>query len=143
MPSGQYGDLYFTREQLFLSQEEALAVAEEFWGTRSIDAGDLTDRDRAFIQRALLIAVDKSEDASFLFDIWSSFVNASVSRSLRDLVKDLAKRTAERWFNKYIDHDPEISSVGKAAVQYSAYTTQWRLRVAMRDPNQLTSYLVR
>ena len=91
----------FTRNQLFLTQAEALMVAEEFWG-KSIHlsrASQITDKDRAFIQATLLIAVEKSDDAAFLFDVWASATKAAPSKSLKKLVKDLMKRTAKRWFN--------------------------------------------
>jgi hypothetical protein len=134
-----YPDLYFTREQLFLSDEETIAVAQEFWGTAP---PALTDIDRAFVQRALLIAVDASEKAGFLFDVYSSFVKAAPKRSIQSLVKSLAKKTAKRWFKKYIDDDPKYSAVGKSAVQYSAMTTDWKLRVSMGDDSMMPVYLV-
>lgn len=139
---GEFKNLTFTRGQLFLSPEEAVLVAEEFWGNgNTIPAGEMTDRDRAFLQVALLIAIDRSEKAGLLFDIFSSFVRAAPSSSIKTLVKELAKRTAKRWFASIIDDDPKISAVGKSAVQYSAFTTQWRLRRGSRDPTELTNFL--
>jgi hypothetical protein len=144
MASEQYDDLYFTVEQLFLSQEEALAVAREFWGVGSLTAASLTDKDRAFIQRSLLIAVDKSEKAGFLFDLYSSATKAAVSQSLKKLVTSLAKKTARRWFKRYIDDTPQISAVGKSAVQYSGYASEWRVRRTVDGGDEwLTNYLVR
>lgn len=137
----EYADLRFTREQLFLDQKETLAVVQDFWGT-SLSADQITDSDRAFVQAALLIAVDKSEKAGFLFDIWASAVKAVPSQSVKKLVMSLAKRTAKRWFKNYIDDTPKISAVGKAAIQYSAFTTEWRMRVSLEDPLELTNFLI-
>ena len=142
MSFDSYADLYFTQEQLFLSPDETLEVASEFFGTGGLQADDLKDVDRAFIQRALLIAVDKSEKAGLLFDIYSAAVNASVKRSIQSLVKGLATRTAKRWFSNYIDDTPKISAVGKAAVQYSGMSMEWRARVGTKDSTMLPCYLV-
>jgi len=142
MASDPYADLYFTREQLFLSQAEAFDVASDFWGTGALTANELTDIDRAFIQRALLIAVDMSEKAGFLYDLYSSAVKATVKKSIVALVKGLAKKTAKRWFKKYIDDTPKISAVGKAGVQYSGMSTEWRIRVGTGDTSMLTNYLI-
>lgn len=141
MAAEPYSDLYFTPEQLFLSREETLEVAGDFFGTGSLSAGEITDADRAFIQRALLIAVDKSEKAGFLFDLYSAAVSAGVKRSVQSLVKGLAKKTAKRWFSKYIDDTPKISPVGKASIQYSGMGTDWRTRVGTGDTGMLTNYL--
>lgn len=144
MAKEPYSDLYFTKAQLFLSQEESLTVAREFWGTGSMSVANITDRDRAFIQRALLIAVDASEKAGFLFDVFASATKAAVSGSLRKLVTGLAKKTARRWFQSYIDDTPKISPVGKAAVQYSAYAAEWRMRRSDVGGGDecLTNYLI-
>jgi hypothetical protein len=137
-----YADLSFALEQLFLSQEECFDVASDFWTTGSLTASQLTDRDRAFLQRALLIAVQVSEQAGFLFDLYSSAVKAVPKRSVMALVKGLAKRTAKRFFKQYIDDTPKISAVGKSGVQHSSMGTEWRLRVGMQDDGELTNYLL-
>lgn len=142
MSSAPYPDLFFTREQLFLSPEEALEVASDFWSTGSLTPAQITDRDRAFIQRALLIAVDLSEKSGFLFDLYHAAVTASIKQSVKSLVRGLAKKTARRWFKKYIDDTPKISPVGKAGVQYSGMTTEWRLRVGLDDSAELQNYLI-
>ncbi len=54
-------------------------------------AEQLTEKDRAFIRRALLIAVDMSEKSGVLTDIYHSFVSASVRQSVQSLVISLAK----------------------------------------------------
>jgi hypothetical protein len=140
--SKQYADLVFTPQQIFLSAEECYSVAQDFW-SKSVSVEQFTDRDRAFIQGVLLIAVDKSEKAGFAFDIWSSFVGSAPSRSVQKLVKSLAKKAAKRWFKAFIDSDPEISAVGKSAVQYSAFTSQWKVRVSTGDDSFLSNFLVR
>lgn len=136
-----YRDLVFTREQLVMGDEEYLAIAAEFWPSGTIRAEQLTDRDRAFIQAALLIAVDRSEKAGMVFDLFTSVVRGTPSRSLKKIVKDFSKRVAKRWFRSYLDDTPKISAVGKAAVQYSAFSTEWRLRIGMQDSNELTNFL--
>ena len=138
---GEYKDLVFTREQIFLSQADAREVAKDFFG-KAPPVGSITIRDRAFLQAALLVAVDKSEDAGFVFDIWTSFVEAAPSKSVQALVKSLAKKTAKRWFKKYIDSDPEVSAVGKSAVQYSFFASEWKVRMGTDDDSNLTSFLV-
>jgi hypothetical protein len=60
MAAEQYADLYFTAEQLMLSADETVLVAKDIFG-RAPDVAEIVDTDRAFIQRALLIAVDKLE----------------------------------------------------------------------------------
>ena len=143
MSSDPYADLYFTKEQLVLSQEQAFDVARDFWNVGSLTSENLTDIDRAFIQRALLIAVDMSDKAGFLFSVYSSAVNASVKQSVQDLVKDVMKEVAGRWFKKRFGHDKlKINAVGKAGVRYSAMTTEWQMRVSMGDPAELTNYLI-
>jgi hypothetical protein len=140
----EYSNLRFTKEQIFLDSEEALDVAHDFWGSQSgLTADRLTDIDRAFIQGCLLIAVDKSEKAGFLFDLYASAVKAAPKRSVQALVKSLAKKAAKRWFAKIIDNDPKISAVGKAAVQYSVLSTDWRVRWQTGDPTILTDFLIR
>ena len=141
--ANDYSSLRFTREQIFLDQEEALEVALDFWGPRSgLSAERLTDKDRAFVQGCLLIAVDKSEKAGMLFDLFSSAVNAVPKQSVQELVKSLAKKAAKRWFDNIIDSDPKISAVGKAAVQNSLLSADWRVRWQLDDPTILTNFLV-
>lgn len=136
----QYADLRFTKDQIFLDREEALTVAQDFWGT-SVSAESFTDKDLAFVQGCLLIAVDTSEKAGMLFDLYSSAVKAVPKKSVQSLVKSLAKKTAKRWFSKIIDDDPKVSAAGKAAVQYSELTAEWKTRWQTDDPSYLTNFL--
>jgi hypothetical protein len=136
-----YADLKFTPEQLFLSNDETVTVARDFWGN-SPEPSAISDRDRAFVQAALLVAVDKSEKAGYLFDLYSSAMKAAPSASVKKLVTGFAKRAAKRWFRKYIDDTPKISAVGKAAVQYSEFTFEWRMRMSLEDPDELTNFLI-
>jgi hypothetical protein len=138
----KYSDLYFTQVQLFLSADEAFNVAAGFWNTGALSPQNFSNRDLAFIQRALLIAVDKSEHAGRLFDLWSGFVSAAPSQKVKVLVRALAQKTAMRWFPNYIDSSPKISAVGIAAIQEDSMTVEWRLRVALDDDNQITNYLI-
>ena len=140
--SDQYADLYFTKEQLFIDKRETLEIASDFWGSVTLSESSVTDFDRAFIQRALLMAVDASEKSSFLFDVFSSAVNGSVKRSIQALVMSLAKKTARRWFKNYIDDTPKINAVGRAALQYSWMGAEWRVRVSTGDVTMLSNYLV-
>ena len=50
-------------------------------GTSSLGAHQITDTDRAFVQAALLIAVDKSEKSGYFFDMWASFITAAPSKT--------------------------------------------------------------
>jgi hypothetical protein len=137
--------LRFTRAQIFLSQEEAYEVAMDFWGSQpGMTPAAMTERDRAFVQGCLLIAVDKSEKAGFFFDVFASFMSAAPSRSVQSLVKSLAGRTARRWFSDIIDSDPKVSPVGKSAVLggRSMYTADWRVRWGVPDPTILTAFLI-
>jgi len=143
MSADTYPDLYFTPEQLFLSQEESLDVASDFWGVGDLKSANITDIDRAFTQRALLIAVDMSEKAEFLFTMYSDATSAGVKGSVQDLVKSLLKKTAARWFKKkYLHECPKISAVGKAGLQYSGMATEWGVRVGTDDVSMLTNYLI-
>jgi hypothetical protein len=139
--AAQYGHLRFTRDQIFLDREEALTVAQDFWGT-SVAAERFTDKDLAFVQGCLLIAVDTSEKSGMLFDLYSSAVKAVPKKSVQSLVKSLAKRSAKRWFSNIIDDDPKVSAVGKSAVQYSELTAEWRTRWQTEDPSFLTNFLI-
>ncbi len=136
----QYASLRFTKEQIFLDREEALAVAQDFWGTPA-SAEQFTDKDLAFVQGCLLIAVDTSEKAGMLFDLYSSAVKAAPKKSVQSLVKSLAKKTAKRWFSKIIDDDPKMSAAGKSAVQYSELTSEWKTRWQTDDSTYLTTFL--
>jgi hypothetical protein len=139
--AAQYAHLRFTRDQIFLDREEALTVAQDFWGT-SVAAERFTDKDLAFVQGCLLIAVDTSEKSGMLFDLYSSAVKAVPKKSVQSLVKSLAKRSAKRWFSNMIDDDPKVSAVGKSAVQYSELTAEWRTRWQTEDPSFLTNFLI-
>ena len=76
MTKDLYPDLFFTAEQIMLTEEEVVLVANDLF-CRTPPARVITLRDRAFIQRCLLIAVDASEKAGMLFDLYSSAVSAA------------------------------------------------------------------
>ncbi|MBS3650618.1 hypothetical protein KEU06_18560 [Pseudaminobacter sp. 19-2017] len=140
--AADYPDLYFTREQLMLSPEETLEVAKDLMNC-SPPASAITDTDRAFVQRALLIVVDKSEKTTAMFDVFASFMTKAPSGSVLKIAKSLAKRTARRWFKKYIDDTPKYSAVGRAGfLYYSAMPMEWRVRVATGDVGMITNYLL-
>jgi len=140
--TNQYPDLYFTKEQLMLSAEETVAVAKDLMG-HSPPVEEITDIDRAFIQRALLIAVDASEKSAFMFDVFASFITKAPSGSVVKIVESLAKKTARRWFKKYIDDTPKINAIGKAGFQYySPMPMEWRVRVRMEDVSMISNYLL-
>jgi hypothetical protein len=136
---GKYADLKFTKQQIFLSDDEVRLIAADFWSTC---AAILTDKDRGFVQGCLLIAVDQSQTAATLFDLFSAVVGAAPSRSVAKLVRDLAKRTAMRWFESYLHGDPRISAVGRSGVLYSALTAEWKTRIAADDTDYLTNFLL-
>lgn len=135
----QFPDLRFAPENLYFSDEEYNSIAKEFFGNSGPDT--LTNRDRAFLQAALFVAVDKSEKAGALFGIWTSFVTATPSQSLVKLAKKLAQTGAKYLYAAYIDDDPKYSAVGRAGVQYSAFTTEWRVRVGTGDTSMLSNFL--
>jgi hypothetical protein len=139
--TGEFKDLVFTREQLVMGDDEYVAIAAEFWPGAQIATDQLTDRDRAYIQAALLVAVDRSEKSGMMFNLFTAFVKGAPSQSLKKIVSGFAKRVAKRWFKAILDDTPKISAVGKTAVQYGAFLTEWRLRVGLDDPNELTSFL--
>jgi hypothetical protein len=141
MPSLQdtYSDLRFTPSQLYFSDEEYREISRDFFGNSGPDT--LTNRDRAFLQAALFIAVDKSEKASLLFDIYRSFVSSAPSRSIIKLAQKLATTGAKHAYSQYIDNDPKYSAVGRAAIQYSGFSTHWRVRIGTGDTSLLPSFL--
>lgn len=134
-----YDDLRFSPSQLYFTDEEYRAISREFFGSEGPDT--LTDRDRAFLQAALFIAVDKSEKAGLIFSMYKSFVSAVPSQSLTKLIKKLVVNGAKQAFKNYIDDDPKYSAVGRAGVQYSPFSTEWRLRVGVGDESYLTNFL--
>ncbi|WP_156256101.1 hypothetical protein [Sandarakinorhabdus oryzae] len=136
-----YPDLYFTKEQILLSEEETVLVANDLF-SRAPPVSAITLRDRAFIQRCLLIAVDASEKAGMLFDLYSSAVSSVPKQSVKALVKSFAKKVAKRWFKAYLDDTPKYSAAGRAGLQYSQYATDWRSRVSMEDDSFLDNYVI-
>jgi len=137
-----YGELYFTAEQLMLSPEETVEVAQDLMNCAPKPSA-ITDRDRAFIQRALFIVVDKSEKAGMLFDVFASFTSKAPSGSVQKIVKSLVKKTARRWFKKWIDDTPKYNAVGRAGFQYySQMPMEWRVRVRLEDPTMIQNYLI-
>ncbi|MDQ6435090.1 hypothetical protein RB623_13620 [Mesorhizobium sp. LHD-90] len=104
---------------------------------------EITDIDRAFVQRALLIVVDKSEKTTALFDVFASFMTKAPSGSVLKIVQNLATRTARRWFKQYIDDTPKYSALGRAGfLYYSPMPMEWRVRVATKDVGMITNYLL-
>jgi hypothetical protein len=134
-----YSDLRFSPDQLYFSDDEYNSIATEFFGNAGPET--LTNRDRAFLQAALFVAVDTSEKAGLVFSMYRAFVSAAPSMSIKKLLKKLATSAAKTAFKDYIDNDPKYSAVGRAGVQYSAFSTEWRLRVALDDPGSLTNFL--
>lgn len=141
MANDQYGDLYFTREQLLLSQDETRELALDLLGRAPL-ANEITDKDRAFVQRVMLIAVDKSEKAGLMFDLYSAAIRGATKQSAQAIVSAFAKKVAKRWFKNYIDDTPKYSAAGRAAVQYSGYATDWRTRVALGSDDDLPNYII-
>ncbi|MEM9319569.1 MAG: hypothetical protein AAGA70_11265 [Pseudomonadota bacterium] len=70
--SSKFPDLRFGAEDLIFSDQEYRALAGEFWPNARL-TGSLLPIDRAFIQAALFVAVAKSEQAGFFFDLYRSF----------------------------------------------------------------------
>lgn len=137
-----YPDLRFTSDQLMLDQTETVEVAEWIFSS-SVPAEQITDKDRAFVQRALLITIDLSEKSSALFDVFASFVSKAPSRSVIKIVGNLAQRTAKRWFKEYLDSSPKISATGRSGFLYkSNMPMEWRVRVNLGDPGMLSNYLL-
>jgi hypothetical protein len=135
-----FPDLRFSApSDLYFTDEEYRAIASDFW--RRGPPGALSDRDRAFIQAALFVAVDKSEQAGMLFEIYRAFISAAPSKSVHKLLKKLAISGAKQKFSKYIDDTPKYSAVGRSAIQYSAFSTQWRIRLGLSDDQELDSFL--
>ena len=129
-----YSDLRFSPDQLYFSDDEYNSIATEFFGNAGPET--LTNRDRAFLQAALFVAVDTSIRAAAAVR-----GRAAPSMSIKKLLKKLATSAAKTAFKDYIDNDPKYSAVGRAGVQYSAFATEWRLRVALDDPGSLTNFL--
>ena len=136
--SNLYSDLRFTPEQIYFTDDELNAIATEFFGSKG--PGTLTPRDRAFLQAALFVAVDKSEKAMLAFEVFKSFVSAAPSQSIKKLLTKLATSGAKYAFRAYIDNDPKYSAVGRAGVQYSAFSAEWRVRVGTGDDSMLSNF---
>lgn len=138
--SQAYDDLRFSPNELYFTDEEYASIAREFFGTEG-PKDAYTNRDRAFLQAALFVAVDKSEKAKLLFDIFSGFITAAPSGSMKSLLQKLVKAGAKYAFSAYIDDDPKFSAAGRAGVQYSAFSTQWRTRVGVGDVTLIDNFL--
>lgn len=141
MATELYPDLFFTRQQLMLTREETVVLSKDIFG-RSPPVDQITDIDRAYIQRVLLIAVDTSEKAGLLFDLYGAALKGITKQSVQAIVTGFAKKVAKRWFSNYIDDTPKYSAAGRAALQYSQYATDWRARISLEDTSFLGNYLV-
>ena len=140
--SQSYPDLRFNApSQLYFTDDEYRTLAMDFW-SRTPNS-NLTDRDRAFIQAALFVAVDASERASIFFEIFKAFISSAPQQSVYKLIQKLAVSGAKQAFSSYIDDTPKYSAVGRSAVQYSAFGTQWRIRVSLEDPSYLDNFLTK
>ncbi len=133
----QHPDLRFSPNEIYLTDEELNAVAQDFF---SNTLTHMSHRDRAFLQAALFIAVDKSEQAGLMFSVWKSFVSAAPSQSIKKLLQKLVLAGAKNAYSRYIDDDPKYSAVGKAGVQYSGLATHFRMRVSMGDDTYLPDF---
>ncbi|MFT6772628.1 MAG: hypothetical protein ACJA1L_000333 [Paracoccaceae bacterium] len=102
----------------------------------------LTDRDRAVIEAALFAAVDASEQAGWVFEDCKAFVSAAPGKSVYKLLQKLAMSAAKQKSNKYIEDTPKYSAVGRSVIQYSAFATQWKLRIGLGDEQELDSFLL-
>ena len=138
--SSSYPDLRFTKAQLYFTDEEYKSIALDFWN--NAPKGALDDRDRAFLQAALFVAIDKSEKAGLIFSFYRAFVSSVPSQSVLVLLRKLTSVGAKHAFGKYIDKDPKYSAAGRAGVQYSAFSTQWKLRVGVGDSSFLDNFFV-
>ncbi|SIO01306.1 hypothetical protein [Vannielia litorea] len=136
--SAAFPDLRFTPQQIYLTDPELALVVSDFWKTGATLA--FSHRDRAFIQAALFVAVDASEKAGLLFGIYKSFVGATPSQSLVKLAQKLATTGAKYAYQRYIDDDPKYSAVGRAAVQYGGFATEWRVRAGTGDESALSDF---
>lgn len=134
-----FSDLRFTEDQIYFTDAELNSLAVEFFGAAGPDS--LTNRERAFLQAALFVAVDKSEKAGFVFEMYRAFVSAAPSQSIKKLLQKLVTSGAKYAFKRYIDDDPKYSAVGRAGVQYSAFATEWRLRIGVGDTSFLSNFL--
>jgi hypothetical protein len=76
-----------------------------------------------------------------MYDLYAAAVKGTASQSVKKIVTSFAKKVANRWFKKYLDDTPSYSAAGRAALQYSGYATEWRLRVMQHDTAELTTYL--
>lgn len=135
-----FPDLRFPPEHLYFTDDEYAAVAREFFGNEG-PKDRYTNRDRAFLQAALFVAVDKSEKAKLLFDLWSSLMTAAPSGKITTLMRKLAQSGARYAYSAYIDDSPKYSPAGRAGVQYSAFATHWRARVSLDDTSFLDNFL--
>lgn len=141
MKKDLYPDLFFTPEQIMLTAEETILVAQDLFH-RAPPADVITLRDRAFIQRCLLIAVDASEKAGIFFDLYSAAISSVPKQSVKALVKSFSRKVAKRWFKNYLDDTPKYSAAGRAGLQYSQYATDWRSRVSLEDDSYLDNYVI-
>ena len=134
-----YPDLKFNKSQLYFTDAEYKLIAKDFWHQHP---DKLTDIDRAYIQAALFIAIDKSEQAGWLFTIFRSFLSAAPQQSVVKLVKSLATNGAQVAFKKYIDDTPKYSAIGRAGIQYG-WGSEWKIRCSIGDDSYLTNFLVK
>lgn len=135
----QFPDLRFTPSQFYFTDDEYRTISRELLAREANFT--LTDRDKAFLQAALFVAVDTSEKASWLFELYRAATSAAISQSLRTLVSKLAQSGAKQAFSNYIDDTPKYSAVGRAGILYSAFGTEWRIRVGTGDASMLSNFL--
>jgi hypothetical protein len=134
MPTTALGLRHFTKDEIYVSQDDARALLRFFFPTEQVpDAGALTDEDRGFAQALLLEAVDKSYAMSFVQDIYDVFYGKVPTGFdvIKDMLKDFVKKAAKTWWDHATGKDladPKIYNAVKVALTAN-FRSIWNIRM--------------
>lgn len=125
---------HFTKEEVFLTEEEAGKILRFFFPQDQLPEGQApNDDDRAFAQALLLEAIDKSYAMSFVQDIYDAFYGKVPTGfdAVKDMLKDFAKKAAKTWFDHAAGKDladPKIYTSVKTVITAN-YRSVWVVRL--------------
>lgn len=144
----EYENLGFKPGEIVVTNTQAWSVARVFWPKSPIRPDALTQKDLAFIQAALIIAIDTSYVSPGLCNLLTSHPKGFTKLSgpiqvIVELVKMSTKKSVKKWFHYAKDHDlqnPKINALGIASVQSSFFITEWRDRVALESDEHLRDF---
>jgi hypothetical protein len=124
---------HFQRNQFIITRPQAARVLRFFFPDQPLSEAALTDEDVSFAQAMLIEAVDSSREMSYvqvLFEKTAYKIPTDFS-FVKDLAKDLCKRSAKNWFRHATQQDlsnPEIYESVRRTLQIN-FKSVWAIRL--------------